>query len=324
MISANNCNILEPPDSKPEYESINEIHMITSDGTNEELIAKGWNSEVMKTKNKILFSNNYSLYTVNYNGLNLKRIKKFTQGLWQFALSGKDDKIALSLYSNGSANLYLIDSDGNNLKRLTNDNNSFDIDPSFSSDMKMIVFRRNWNICILDLSNLEIQSLTDRTDSIYYRAPRFISHDSYVIYFEQGYNLDDSLSIHLYDLNNRIDKIILKLKGAVFNKFFMDISQDNKVIFIENYKLAEDSIKILDISNNSVTNFAAGHYASFSNDGKKIVYSDGNQIFLTDVKRTTERLIYKEQNNKKWIYNLHLSLKDNEIIFEKSYSVLKP
>ncbi len=52
VLFMNSCDMIDPHNSKPQYDHINEIHTIQKDGTKNKFISKGWRSHLIRTKNE--------------------------------------------------------------------------------------------------------------------------------------------------------------------------------------------------------------------------------------------------------------------------------
>ena len=282
FLIVNSCNIVESHDEKPIYNSINEVNVINANGNNYKVISKGWNSKILRDKNKIVFSNANNLFTINYDGSDLTQLTNLKLSLFGYNVSQNGEKIVLSLFENNSVRMYLINSDGTNFSQLTNSGGA-DLEASFSDNSTEIVFRRDWNICTISSNGTEFQYINKHPDSSYFRNPYFIYNNTKILYSEETKN--SNYIVHLYDLNKQIDSVLPNL-----NRPISDISSNGEILFIENIK-----IKVMDIMKNEIKEIAEGHYASFSDDGNKIVYSNGKEIYLIDSNGNNEILVFKRR-----------------------------
>ncbi len=316
------CNLLEPHDSKPQYEDKNEIYVIKIDGTDLKFIENGRTSKYLWKREKILFVDNDNIYEINLNGTNKSKITDIKGFLWEYSLSKDSEKITLILGDANYSNIYTMGSDGNNLIRITNSTTNYDLNPNISFDLQSVVFRRNWDICLMNFATLNIDYITHRTDSIYYQAPKFNFDNTKILFFEESTSSAEIQKLKIYDINNGITQQLAIIKKAVFNNTLLEITSDNKIMILDNYEFTNDSIKIIDLENNLIKNIAAAKDASFSYDEKEIIYSNGQQIHLINVDGSNDRLLYEELDEHKWIDSPKLTLDKEFIIFEKSYSIL--
>lgn len=127
-----------------------EIFIMNLDGTEKKNISnwKGVDWVYRAFEDKIYFVSDrdtshrkYFLYEMDADGGNVRRISHFlVEDSWMGVRKGGEE-FAVSSNKDGKRHeLYLIDRDGNELKRLT-DNDYPDADPCFSPDGRQIVFR---------------------------------------------------------------------------------------------------------------------------------------------------------------------------------------
>ena len=307
------CNLVESHDEKPNFNYVNEINVINVNGSNHKVISNDWGAKILSESNKIIFRDAYNLYTINYDGSNVTELTNLTNTIFDYNISTNGQEIVLSIYENNPVRLYLINSDGTNFTQLTNSDGA-DLEASFSDNLNEIVFRRDWNICTINSDGTEFQYVIKHPDSSYFRNPYFIYNNTIILYLEE--TKTSNYIIHLYDINKQVDSILSNLHQPI-----LDISSKGEILFNEEIKSEESSIKIMDIMKNEIKEIAKGQYASFSSDGNKIVYSNGKQINLIDLNGNNEILIFKEDDEKRWILNPRLSPDDKYIVFETSYSV---
>lgn len=150
----------------------------------------------------------FFLYQMNIDGSDVKRISQFpVENSWITSRNNAKELIVSSAKDSVRHELYLIDDNGNELRRLTN-NIYYDNDPCFSPDGKQIVFRsrRPWidELWIMDDTGENLRQLTsypvkDSTggDFHYHAGPPFWEPNRNVITFMsyQNFNYD------IYEIN---------------------------------------------------------------------------------------------------------------------------
>lgn len=314
-LSIHSCGINEVDHNnyQPGFDPYTEISSIDLDGNNLKTIIKGTNAKFVPSKNIIIFGLN-DLYSINLDGSNLIRITNFNNLSIiiidnDIALNG--EKIVISIWGN----LYIVNYDGSNFTQLTKSNN--DLEPHFSQNNNRIVFRRDWNICTMNNDGTEFKYISKHPDSSYYRNPYFVYNDRKILYYEESKVLNNILTIHFYDLELQKDTIFVQIHPSGFQRTQVDVSQGNKILFIESM-FNRGAIRTFDFTNNEYLYICQGEYASFSNDGNKIILSNGQQIYSISSNGTDKKLIYEVEDDKKWISNPQFS-SNNKIIFDKTY-----
>ena len=143
----------------------------------------------------------FFLYKMDIDGRNIKRISQFyLENSWITSRYDAKEFIVSSAKDSVRHELYLIDSDGNELKRLTN-NIYYDNDPCFSPDGNQIVFRSRRPITdelwIMDDTGENLRQLTsyplhDSTggDFHYHAGPPFWEPNRNVITFMSFQNFN--------------------------------------------------------------------------------------------------------------------------------------
>ena len=318
LILLNSCNDFYQP--KPMYNSINEINAINIDGGNHRIITDGWDAKILRYNDKIVFRKNNTLYSIKFDGTELTVVNNF-QNLLFYSLSYDGEKIALITSSNYLLNLYVINSDGSNLKLLYNGLNWPLVDPQFSYDNNEIIFCRDGDIGIVKITGSDIKIIRKHPDKILYGKPHFIFDNKNILYFEESQTVRDKTNLHLYNLITSKDSLILTyVKNAIYAPS-IKIALDGRILFIEGHENF-DLIRILDINNNKINNIGKGFYGDISEDGNEITYSDSKSIYLNNSVGNDEQIIYTVKDFTKSVLKPYISKNKQTIIFQTSYPEL--
>lgn len=155
-----------------------EIYAIASDGSNLRKLTSdvrydNWWPRISPDRKKILFYRSLfgeggdyevaDLMTMNVNGSNLTTIRYPGDDGWTFQAhaewSPDAQTLAMCGTANGALHLFLTDTEGNIIRRLTNDGR-WNCDPSWSPDGNSIVFNRcETQDCEQDPANLEVYTI---------------------------------------------------------------------------------------------------------------------------------------------------------------------
>jgi Tol biopolymer transport system component len=142
-------------------------------------------------------SGQYLIYRANINGTNHQALLEGDQSVYAFRLSPDGSKIAFNYGPyNSTAEIYIMNSDGSNLTRLT-ENTVWDGNPSFSPDGQQIVFDA-WDdsqypeVYIMNIDGSGRTQLTNQGGAYWQSAPVFHPNGE-KIYFEAGFNADNNI-----------------------------------------------------------------------------------------------------------------------------------
>lgn len=135
-----------------------------------------WHPAAHPFKEEVVFESgpigDEELYTMDFEGKNLKRIADDGSRKRLPAVSPNGEKIVYMSYVGGGADrhreIFIMDYDGSNILQLTDDPTKKDSHPSFSPDGKLIIYesgiRDNDDIVIMNLDGSEKQKLTSSRD----------------------------------------------------------------------------------------------------------------------------------------------------------------
>ena len=171
-----------------------EVYVMDSSGNNKHPLLKGmsgynWAPDWAPDDKRILFSSNASgqaqVYIVGLDGQSPQQITSGTGNSFLAAWSPDGKRIAFtSDRVDGSNEIYIMDIDGNNLTRLTENVNIDDAAPAWSPDGTQLAFHShrdsNFEIYIITLPNKELRRVTTTPD-IDERYPRWINKDYLIV-----------------------------------------------------------------------------------------------------------------------------------------------
>ncbi len=198
---------------------------------------------------------NYELYRTDIDGIsNTLRLTNSTGNKLYPSLNPDGSKIVFQHGDyNGTAEIYVINTDGSNLQRLTN-NTVYDGYPNFSPDGQKIVFSA-WDneqypeIFTMDADGNNRVQITNQSGANWQSAPKYNKAGN-KIYFQAGYNADDYL-------------VMMDLNGTNW----VNITQPNSFGFAEaNMHFSPDGSKII---------FMTTEYAGYNN-GSDLVIADAD------------------------------------------------
>jgi Tol biopolymer transport system component len=203
-----------------------QIYSINSDGTDERRLTHNkYNDEYPACSpdgTKIAFTSNRDgyreIYIMNLNGSNQVRLTKNKKNYWGPAWSSDGSKLFFTSVINESISgeLYCINVDGSNLKRL----GIVGVSPALSKDGKKIAFASEINTrddMILDIYTMNIDGtqLTRLTSNGRYNSPAWTPNGKKIIYTSEDEKGIDKLYIMDSDGKNKV-KITKDKKNTIY------------------------------------------------------------------------------------------------------------
>ncbi|MDI6780701.1 MAG: carboxypeptidase regulatory-like domain-containing protein [bacterium] len=210
-------------------------------------------------------------------------------------LGQKGGKIAFVSDRDGNKEIYVMNADGTNQTRLT-DNLVDDYDPCLSIDGTRVVFcsmrDNNEEIYIMDVSVSSGNSAIRLTSSPGSdRQPRF-SPDGTKIIFTANRDGDDD--IYIMDVAGKNQRKLTNSMAAEYSPCF---SPDGKMIaFCSDYPTGEPQIYFMDINSQEMiqtTNIPGGCFnPCFSPDGLQLIFSTTEAMFVMNIGETAAMRLY--------------------------------
>jgi serine/threonine protein kinase len=188
--------------------------------------------------------------------------------------------IAFNSRMSGNADIYLVDTQGNNLTQLTN-SSAHDLYPSWSLDGKRIVYQTNeggdQELAIVTLSNKNVERLTDNDCNDW--GPVWSPVDSWIVFYS-----DCDGDRNIYKIREDGSKRTQLTFSSGLNNWFPSWSPDGEKITFTSNRSGNYRIYVMDTNGEQVSELAPGCVSFFSPDGKQILYGvycdDTDDLFL--------------------------------------------
>jgi serine/threonine protein kinase len=197
------------------------------------------------------------------------------------AIGGGGEWIAFNSRINGSADIYLMDIDGNHRTQLISEG-AHDIYPSWSPDGKQIVYQTNQDgnqdIAIFDLATRKITQLTRNTCNDW--GPVWSPAGDWIAFYS---DCDGERNVYKMRTDGS-RRTQLTFTGAY--SWWPSWSPDGKKITFSSNRSGKYHIYVMSADGANVKELAAGCISYFSPDGEQILYGqycdDTGSIFLMD------------------------------------------
>lgn len=177
----------------------------------------------------------------------------------------------LQLVFSYTGSIFLISSDGSNLKRIKDIGDSFYMQPIFSPDGLSILFHNSSSIYTIDLNGSNLKVILDKFE--YFKNPQY-SHDGSKILFE------NNSSIKIINLNHDfpyVPETIIESSETITN---VQISPNDSFILYQTSVLGDWFIYSANIDGQNIKKLTVGELPYFSSDGNKIVYKYQRDIYI--------------------------------------------
>lgn len=293
----------------PAAVTIYKIYSINEDGGGLKLLSLGSNASFSSDGSKIYYwSTNSTVYSIDLNGQSEQQI--LTPNTIDYSVSEDGNKIVFSSGNYPNApNIYTENSDGINIKKLTNVSGKYDMDlePDFSPDASQIVFRQVSSIAVMASDGSDQRVILPSSAQHYYQLPKF-SPSGNIIYV-----YDDSLDTYL-QMYNQVNHQVNTLFS--FSSFDTPISpgdgefeisyKTNKVLVVShlNGNGISSFLYQINLDNLQVEKLIEGYDAFYSLDGNEISYM---------LKGDTTNSIYVYNLSTLQVKSIHINLPGNEI-----------
>jgi serine/threonine protein kinase len=191
--------------------------------------------------------------------------------------------IAFNSRLSGSADIYLIDTQGQNLTQITH-SSSHDLYPSWSPDSKRIVYQTNQGgdqeLAIVNIATSQTENLTDNSCNDW--APVWSPVDSWIVFYS---DCDGDRNIYKIREDGSRRTQLTFFSGS--NNWFPSWSPDGTKITFTSNRSGRYRIYVMGANGESEEELAAGCISYFSPDGKRILYGvycdDTDDLFIMNI-----------------------------------------
>jgi Tol biopolymer transport system component len=145
-------------------------------------------------------------------------------------------------------------------------------------------------------------------------TPLFVTEDErFLIYSEpSSIYYSDILSIKSLELANPQNTRVLA-GGLSIRLTGMVKSHDDKTAFS-----SDGQIYVLDLNSSELTPIGSGEFASISNNGQKVVFTTGFELFIINSDGSNLQSIVKKTSEKKYLFLPFFSTDDEQVVFVES------
>lgn len=221
----------------------------------------------------ILFVKNTSLFSIGSDGRELKLIKEFEQLVQDFTLTADYSKIAFAYALDGIPEIYMMDFDGSNLRKITQDPSAeAKLVPRFIESENSIIYNCDGRIFRIDYDGSNTRAITPDSLIISSHYSTSIHNDKIVF---TGFRIDGQTAVsRIYKINTDGTGLTSLTNSGVYNNpqfspdgekvIYKSFQDDNGEIFLMN----QDGTNKQNISNTPDNE----HYAGWAPDGSMIYF----------------------------------------------------
>ncbi len=290
LLIISSCQFSEGPDHP--YKEIQNLCIINSDGSSYSVIAQEYYATTEKylvnNDSQILLAGYEEFILMNIDGSNIIQIP-VSMDLLNTCISHDRSKIAFIGQKNSEQDIFIMDWNGSNLKKVTNTPSVAKRNPSFSFDGSKIVYILIYSSQTQILPSLEIVDIiSDETKVVLedtnhaskssspYWYPCFGKDNDIIFYiyeywsYEKNIYEDALYSINVSGINNKIVENDVSRLGNIATT-----SHSQKIVFLG----SGDPIHIFITDYNGLNKIdlgitPIGTFINISDDGTKIVYGN--------------------------------------------------
>ncbi|MGE5681216.1 MAG: hypothetical protein ACM34K_10105 [Bacillota bacterium] len=298
-----------------------ELCVVSTDGSDFRVIAEGgYSATFLPDSNKILFSGGKTelngLYMVNIDGTGTIPVLYSSRIIKDFSFSPDNKKIVMPAQDG----IYLMDLPTKKIRQILLSYGKSIRHTVFSGDNYRIVYQSNYDIEMTDTSGNTMQILKKENELIRNLSPSFIFEDNQIIYLQQNKRTENYLnSLALYSIVSLKDTVLFKSDRLPVFYDYLYISGGSRVLIGIGQTGPEDTIKIIDLTDNfKTTVLDAGYNFSFSPDQSKILYVKSGSIYMINPDGSGRKLVYSENDKYVSIGQPKLSFDGKYVLFGRS------
>ncbi len=216
-----------------------------------------------------------------------------------------------------AGDIYRIVGRGSSVINLTNSFPQQESCPIYVSTGNLLIYKTQSDtvgmIIKQNLNTSQKDTLVKSADH-YPLTPLFVTEDErFLIYSEpSSIYYPDILSIKSLELANP-QNIRVLAGGLSIILTGMVKSHDDKTAFS-----SDGQIYILDLNTSELTPIASGEFASISNNGEKVVFSTGFELFIINSDGSNLQSIASKVSEKKYLFLPFFSTDDEQVVFVES------
>lgn len=297
---------------------INKIYSIKLDGSHRKLLTLGSDFSLLNN-GKIIYINNYRLYTCNSDGSDSVTISPNNFMINEYHFYLDKTKIIIPQINNSNFSFYTINDDGSGLTQLDLPidiklNESITLSPNG----QQMVYTNNSGIYIINMDGTNKRQINDTVNTFDFHNIKFTPDGSNVIYlkdFKSGFEVD----LRLYNIKNMRDTSLFDGNNGSAVRTYR-ISKWNSLLFSNG-----DGVNLINLNNFNTTLLHSGGNAYFSNDSTIITFTDFyTSIYIMDLKQNSINQIQVNLPGN-YISNPILSSDKKYVYFQAdtSWSVIK-
>lgn len=280
-------------------ETIQELCVVKIDGSGLKVIAQGGGHYTfLPDSNKILYTGGSAglngLYSINPDGSVNNQLLSSDHHIWGFSFSADNKKMLMPAMDG----IYFMDLSSGSITQLLKTNDQLIRNASFSEDMTKIVYQQEDDINLMDASGNNIKTIRKAGDSTRNLSPCFILNDSQIIYLDKQKTGDYLSSLRSYSIKSDVDSILLRRDKVPFFFDYIIAFDYGKILCNIGKTGPQDSVKVIDLTNNFKTVALDGGYNfTLSYDKRKVLYLNNGGVYMINIDGTEKKLIYIDKNN---------------------------
>jgi hypothetical protein len=216
-----------------------------------------------------------------------------------------------------AGDIYRIVGRGSSVNNLTTSFPQQESCPLYVSTENLLIYKTQADtvgmIIKQDLNTSQKDTLVKSADK-YPLTPLFVTEDErFLIYSEpSSIYYPDILSIKSLEIANP-QNIRVLAGGLSIRLTGMVKSHDDKTAFS-----SDGQIYVLDLNTSELTPIGSGEFASISNNGEKVVFTQGFELFIINSDGSNLQSIVKKTSEKKYLFLPFFSTDDNQVVFVES------